>query len=393
MGTLDIDSNWEVQFLWWNSESQSNWWDGYLRYAFLLNDPKHLDRVEKFAEYILSTQDKDGYIGIYSPDLRSKFTTENGELWSKATLYRVLLAYYEATKRNDVLEAVIRAVDNVMVNYPINASTPFSAERPYGGISHGLMFTDVLDKLYRVTGTKSYLVYAVFLFTDYCRQEVSEKDIQLKNIFDIAYKLSGHGVHTYEHIRSLAVASFATHDPELEKALNIYLQRVENAVTPSGGPIGDEWIFERTAHATDTGYEYCSIQELMDSWLFLLAKTNDLSFADKVEKIFFNAAQGARHPEHSSIAYLKTDNSFEMSGTKNGLPESDKIQTRYKYSPVHRCGCLLYSNAGRITPYFVQNMWMKDKEGLIACLYGPCEMETNMKGQKGIYEGTTSYPP
>ena len=37
-------------------------------------------------------------------------------------------------------------------------------------------------------------------------------------------------------------------------------------------------------------------------------------------------------------------------------------------------------------------MWMKDKEGLIACLYGPCEMETNMKGQKVFMRETTSYP-
>ena len=91
-------------------------------------------------------------------------------------------------------------------------------------------------------------------------------------------------MHTYEHIRSLP-------SPVLQrmilnwKKLSIFTSKeVEHAVTPSGGPIGDEWIFERTAHATDTGYEYCSIQELMDSWLFLLAKTNDLSFADKVEK-------------------------------------------------------------------------------------------------------------
>ena len=55
LGTADIDTDWEVQYLWWNSESQSNWWDGYLRHAFLLNDPKHLDRVEKFIAYILST--------------------------------------------------------------------------------------------------------------------------------------------------------------------------------------------------------------------------------------------------------------------------------------------------------------------------------------------------
>ncbi|HLG40093.1 MAG TPA: beta-L-arabinofuranosidase domain-containing protein, partial [Chitinophagaceae bacterium] len=393
VGNLQPDDEWNVQYLWWNSESQSNWWDGYLRHAFMLTGKRHLNRVEQYIDYILSTQDEDGYIGIYAPDLRYNFNSENGELWSKATLYRVLLAYYDATKKDKVLKAITRAVKNVMDNYPINSSHPFLAHKPYAGIAHGLMFTDVLDKLFQITGEKIYKDYAVFLFNDYCRQEVSEKDVQLKNIQDESYKHAGHGVHTYEHVRSLALARFATSDPELEKALTIYLQRIENTTTPSGGPIGDEWIFGRSAHATETGYEYCSIQELMDSYLFLLRKTGDFRFADKVEKTFLNAAQGARHPEHSSIAYLKTDNSFEMCGTKYQEVENVKKQTRYKYSPVHQDVAVCCSpNAGRITPYFVQNMWMKDEEGLIACLFGPCETEMSFNDKKIFIKETTSYP-
>ena len=393
VGNIQPDDEWIMQYLWWNSESQSNWWDGYLRHAFMLNSSEHLAHVEEFINYILSSQDEDGYIGIYASDLRYKFLSENGELWSKATLYRVLLAYYDATKKGKVIEAVIRAVQNVMDNYPIHSSTPFFAERSYAGISHGLMFTDVLNKLFQITGKRIYQDYAVFLFEDYCRHDVSEKDIQLHNIFNADYKLLGHGVHVYEHIRSLAVACFATGDPELEKALAIYLQRIENSMTPSGGPIGDEWIFERSAHAADTGYEYCSIQELMDSYLFLLQKTGDPAYADKAEKIFFNAAQGARHPEHSSIAYLKTDNSFEMCGTRNGEIETDKNQTRYKYSPVHQDVAVCCSpNAGRTAPYFVQNMWMKDDEGLIICLFGPCELDTSFNDKKIFIKEITSYP-
>jgi uncharacterized protein len=393
VGNIQADDEWVAQYLWWNSESQSNWWDGYLRHAFMLNDKNHLKRAAQFIEYILSTQDEDGYIGIYAPDLRYKFSGENGELWSKATLYRVLLAYYEATKEKKVLDAVIRAVQNVMDEYPIHSSTPFLAQNSYSGISHGLMFTDVLDKLFRVTGKKVYTDYAVFLFQDYCRQDVFEKDVQLRNILDESYQHIGHGVHTYEHIRSLALAAFSSGDPELQEALTIYLKRINLSMTPSGGPIGDEWIFQRQAHASDTGYEYCSIQELMHSFLFILQKTNDPGFADKAERIFFNAAQGARHPEHSSIAYLKTDNSFEMCGTRNGEAEPDKQQTRYKYSPVHQDIAVCCSpNAGRISPYFVQNMWMKDEEGLIACLFGPCAAEMSFDTKKVGIKETTGYP-
>jgi DUF1680 family protein len=393
VGNLQPDDEWNVQYLWWNSESQSNWRDGYLRHAFMLNDKKHLKLIKKYIDYILSTQDEDGYMGIYAPDLRYNFTGENGELWSKATLYRALLAYYEATKKKKVLNAAIRAVENVMENYPMHSSTPFLATKPYAGLGHGLLFTDALDKLFQITKNKVYKDYAVFLYQDYCRHDVSEKDIQLQNILDPDYKLRGHGVHVYEHLRALALASFAEGDPGLNNALRIYLQRIDATTTPAGGPIGDEWIHERNADTTHTGYEYCSIHELMDSYLYLLQKTNDPHFADKAENIFFNAAQGARHPEHSSIAYLKTDNSYEMCGTRNGELEKKKTQTRYKYSPVHQDVAVCCSpNAGRITPYFVQNMWMKDEEGLIACLFGPCELKTSFDNKNIFIKEKTSYP-
>lgn len=58
--------------------------------------------------------------------------------------------------------------------------------------------------------------------------------------------------------------------------------------------------------------------------------------ANDIENIFFNAAQGSRNPDHSCIAYLKTDNSFEMEGSKNGLKDGEHQQTRYKYSPATR---------------------------------------------------------
>jgi DUF1680 family protein len=117
LGNLKPDNDTEnEQYKWWNSETQSNWWDGYIRNAFLLDDRRAIEKVKKYIDSILATQDEDGYLGIYDKELRYKFTSENGELWSKATLYRGLLAYYEYVHDQKVWNALIRAVDNVMQN-------------------------------------------------------------------------------------------------------------------------------------------------------------------------------------------------------------------------------------------------------------------------------------
>ncbi len=389
------DAEGDEQYKWWNSETQSNWWDGYLRNVILLNDKKGIEKVKKQVENILKTQDEDGYIGIYDQELRYKFNSENGELWSKATLYRALLAYYEYTKDQNVFKAVENAVENVMTNYPIYASSPFSSGTSFnGGVSHGLTFTDILERLYFHTKDEKYRKYALFLYQDFSKTYQSEADVQLKNILNPNYKLQSHGVHTFEHLRALIIAKYATNNSEISNALDIYLNRVKNATTISGGAIGDEWIAKRNADATHTGYEYCSLQELLDSYALLLQKTGNAKIGDDIENIFYNAAQGSRHPKHSCIAYLKTDNSFEMLGTKNGEIETDRKQTRYKYSQAHQDVAVCCNpNAGRISPYFIQNSWMKENETtLVATLLMTNVLETLVNGNFIKIQNITQYP-
>ena len=397
MGNLKAgDAEGEEQYKWWNSETQSNWHDAFIRNVLLLEDPSGRVKVKEYIEKILSSQDKeDGYLGIYDRNLRYKFKTENGELWSKTTLFRGLLAYYEFTKDRNVLQALILAVDNVMKNYPVNASEPFFAGKGFsGGVAHGLTFTDICDKLYQITKDDTYRQYALFLYKNYCDNYSSEKDIQLNNILDSTYRLQSHGVHTFEHLRSLIIAAFSSNDPDLQSAIKIYLKRIAGVTTLSGAPIGDEWIGGRTADETTTGYEYCSIHELTDSYCVLLQKQGLNCIADHIENTFFNAAQGSRNPFHSGIAYLKTDNSYEMMGTKNGIVEPDRKQTRYKYSPAHQDVAVCCSpNAGRITPYFVQNMWMKEgKNILVATLLGPCSLKTTLNNCNIQILEITGYP-
>lgn len=394
VGNIRENADWEVQYLWWNSETQSNWRDGQIRQAILTEDPGQLEKVNDYLDHILATQDSNGYMGIYDRNLRYRFKGENGELWAKATLLRGLLAVYESGtgNRKDLLEVIERAVGEVMTSWPAGQSDPFRADKTFAGICHGLAFTDILDRLHQLTGKKEYLSYAVFLYRNYSANKLMEEDVRLHNILDPNYKLKGHGVHTFEHLRSLAVAYYSTGDPELKRALDIYLRRIDSLICPSGGPIGDEWIGGRKADASKAGYEYCSLQELLDAYTLLLQKTGKAVFADKVERLFFNAAQGARHPIESSIAYLKSDNSLSMTGALNDTAVGSR-QTRYKYSPTHQdVAVCCVPNAGRIASYFVKSMWMRDKDGLVAALYGPSRLTTEIRGTKINIRQETDYP-
>ncbi len=395
LGVSGHEADWQVQYLWWNSETQSNWRDGMVRTALLLDHPEYMPRVRDYIERILATQDEDGYLGIYAPDLRYSATGENGELWAQSSLFRVLLGYYEATGEERVLHAVERAVRRTMAAFPMGASRPFAQPNSYAGVSHGLTFTDTLDRLAQLTGEHAYAQYALWLYQEYSGSQVSEADICYPNLLDPDYRFEGHGVHTYEHLRALLAALYASGSPLLEEALAAYLAKLEPCLTPSGGPIGDEWIEGRAAEPGETGYEYCSIHELLDSYSHLLQKTGAPLWGDRAEWLLFNAGQGARHPEECAIAYLKTDSSTAMVGTLHpGDPQDPaRPQNRYKYSPVHQdVAVCCVPNAGRIYPYFVKAMWMRSPTGLVATLYGPCEVRTRVGDVAVRIVEETAYP-
>lgn len=392
VGALGEAGEWQVQFLWWNSETQSNWRDGYIRSAILTYDHEHLKKIQAYVDYILSTQDEDGYLGIYDRDLRYTFDNENGELWAKSTLLRGLLAWYEYTRDAKILNAIERAAQNVMDNYPVNASHPFFSKQPnVGGTSHGLTITDVFEVLYRITGKEVYRDYCLFLYKDFSEQELNES-AQYKKLVNDTLLLSTHGVHVYEHLRSVSAAYYASNNPELKHALDHFLEKIDLETTASGAGVGDEWIGGKKADATKRGYEYCSMHELMHSYAELMRKSGDKTFGDKAEKIFLNAAQGARHPTQSCVAYLKSDNSYYMTGGLNG-DTSDKNQTRYTYSPVHQDAAVCcVPMAGRIAPYYVQYMWMKSDKALVAALLGPSRVKTQVNGKGVVVKESTNYP-
>lgn len=381
LGTVENDASWNAQLYWWNSETIGNYYDGLMRYGFLLNIPHIINEVASFKEHILDSQDEDGYIGIYTSSLRYRFNSENGELWAKTTIGRFLLGYYRFTEDKKVLDAVVRMTLNVMKNYPVHQSTPFKGLNTSAGVAHGLMFVDVLYGLFDITKDKQYIDYALFLYEDYNRHDVSEKDCLIKNLLDPLYRFKGHGVHTYEHLRVVALYDFYT--GKQGKLYHAYVDKLKNVLSPSGGPIGDEWIMGNICDPSAHGYEFCSIHELMNSFVFV----SKLGIDDRyrwVKKIYMNASLGAHHQKKQTIAYLKSDNSYNMVGSfQTKQPHSPhNIQTRYKYSPTHQDAAVCcVPNAVRITPYFLDSVTSIQGNKLHIHIIAPVKINLQLDGR------------
>jgi uncharacterized protein len=391
----DVSLEHPEQVLWWNSETQSNWRDGWLRHVLLVGDSSERVAVREYVDRMVATADADGYLGIHAPDLRFPVRGENGELWAQATLGRALLGYAEAAAdrlhAGEVLQAVTRAMRVTMAAWPDGGPNPFPSLSA-AGTAHGLMLVDVMDRLADLTGDEEFRTYAAWLYRAFCDGNASEPDARLDRLADPQGVFVGHAVHTYEHLRALVIAHQVEPTPELAAGLAEYLRRMRGCLTPAHGPIGDEWIAGRTADATTTGYEMCSTQELLDSLLRLLAATGELRWADDAEAVTLNAGLGAWHPTLSAVAYLQTDNALAMTGNRPDLPE-DPNQTRYRYSPVHRQAAVCcVPNAGRLLPTYLRGAVLQAHGDVVVALYGPMRSDLTIDGTRVTVEQLTDYP-
>ena len=395
VGTQELTGEeWEISMQWWAGETLGNWWDGYLRNAYMTDNEQAIAKINEIVAYLLSGQDKDGYLGIYSKEMRYQHKGSNGELWSQTTLFRMLLGYYEFTGDNSVLTAVEKAMALTMKEYNLNKNNPFDVSVDYGGVTHGLMMTDVCETLYRITKDKKYNEYAVYLYQDFSEHPINRafNDMRFDLLMEKDSLFQSHSAHTYEHLRSLILAKQVTGYPELYDAYNSAMNKLYNCILPSGAGFGNEWLNKEKSDPNTTAAEFCGMQELRVFYTSAVQKTGEIQYADNAEKMTYNAMQGARNSNGRGITYCKTDNCYILN---NRAPQTgfEEFDFRYKYSPTHEDAAVCCNPSySRNLPYFVSNMWMKADGGFATLLYGPSTLTTNYNGVNIRIEEQTNYP-
>ena len=366
---------------WWNGETEGNWRAGHIMMAYLSEDPEAMKEADRYVDHILASQDPDGYLGVFAPDLRY---IHQGELWTQTCLLRGLLAYAELAHRDDVFKAVRRAVDLTVETYR-SGKYPLVA-----GESHDLMFVDVLERLYELTSDSKYRDFALWFYEQWSKNE-SKWDATLPSLLDLNKGFMDHGVHTYENIRVPLWLSTVSDRPDLQQAtLNAFLKIARYSET-SGSGVSQEWIKDLSPDPSHTEYEYCATKELQMTFASGLQKTGRSDFGDRVEHIWFNAAQGARLADGTAISYLTSDNRLRCDGK---ALDGKEPQPRNKFSPTHTDAAVCCNpNATQVAALYTRGMWMRDPSGVpVATLYGPCVLSTQVEGVNLRIEERTHYP-
>lgn len=234
---------------WWNGETEGNWRSGNTMMTLLAGSPEQRAALDARIAELLKFQDRDGYLGIYAPELRWKTTGDSGELWTQACLFRGLIAYYEATGKAQVLSALERAVQLTIRSY---GPTKFSAGQ------HSLMFADVTERLYDLTGNAVYREFGRRLCQDMAQTgRGAAGDMELGNLLDPSHLHQGHGATTCEAFRLPVWAACVTGSPVWLAAGDVAFAKAFRQVSPTGAPISEEAMEGRVTDPDTAAYECC----------------------------------------------------------------------------------------------------------------------------------------
>ena len=381
------------QHSWWDAEMIGDWHDGLIRAAFLTGEPKARERADRFVEAILKSQDKDGYIGIYPQGYRYHFSGPDAELWTQRCVLLGLLAYYEFTDRKDVLDAVERAVKLTVRQYGPGSNYFENPGQIGGGVSHGLMFLDVLEWLYRLTGDDEYRRAAISLYDDYCKSKlVKNQAAKLSRLLDLQTPLGGHGPDIMGFLRVPLCCYYLSGKDGYRQAWENSIRKTQRHLGVGGSPLsGQGEEIQQTGQTPDMPYEYCSTFYLMHTLTWAMQKTGESRYGDMFERTLFNAAHGARFANGKALTYYSADERLWVrQHPPKGVPNR-----RFIYTAAFYPSCC-HNSGARVYPYTISALWMRsrdaDGDGLVATLYGPSRVATKINGAAVTIVEKTGYP-
>lgn len=342
----------------WGAEISGNYWTGYIQFAFTLGDAEMIKTATEWVDAMIKRQRPDGYLGTYYKEHSKPYDDYNA--WGTASAMRGLIAFYEATGRKDVLDAVHRCMLWFCNTWTGNKKTCYAGQF----IIEPMVFT------YYYTGDERLVQFAVEYTEFLCGHDIFK--ISYKSMLeDDFHYTSNHTAGMGINLRLPALAYSVTGKEHYLKASERRIHQVlEKACHLSGSPVSVTEFLGPVGSTTET--EYCSYAFFNASYACMAYITGKAEYGDLMEQMFYNGAQGARKKDEKAIAYLNAPNQIFATTTS-----SSSMHDMQVYAPCYPTSCCPV-NAVAVVPEFIRNMMLHDEnDNIYVSAYGPCKLNYN----------------
>ncbi len=282
--------------------------------------------LRRVADYLVSVQEADGYLGTYAPARRFMCRQVAGprtwdgapgqrtwDIWVHSYLILGLLAAGRVLAQPGYVAAA-RKIGDLCWQTLTEGKIAITSL----GNHHGLSATVLLDpavELYLVTRVPRYLELAQLILQQANAAPALELLPQLLAGTDAAYIATGKAYQLSWNLVGLAKLHQATGEARYLQAVQLAWESIrQHHLTLGGGPWGgvahrSREVFNPPQVFSPYGYvETCSTFSWIQLNRELLALTGEARYADEIEKSAYNDLLGAQAPEGDNWCYYSLPN-------------------------------------------------------------------------------------
>lgn len=359
------------------------WIDGLVPLAYILNDKELIAKAKPWIEWTLNSQQPDGYFGP-SKDYayeRGVQRDNSHDWWPKMVMLKVLKQYYSATGDQRVIKLLtnyFRFQLNELPRTPLDHWTFWARYR--GGDN-----LQVVLWLYNITGDKFLLDLA-----DIIHKQTFNYTDSFLNTDMLSRQGSIHCVNLAQGFKEPLVYYQKAAEQKYVDATNKGLADLRKYDGMAHGMYGADEALH--GNNPTQGSEFCSSVEMMFSLETMLAITGDVSYADKLERIAFNALPTQATDDFMARQYFQQANQVMISRQQRNFDQNHG-GTDVCYGLLTGYPCCT-SNMHQGWPKFTQNLWYATPaKGLAALLYAPSRVKAYVgDGTEVVMNEETNYP-
>ena len=374
------------------------WLDGFIPLAVELDDAELKDRARRWIDFILTTQKEDGWLGPLKGNPSAASRLGEYDVWPRFLALKAMTQWQEATDDARIVPAMTRffhRLDKLLDEKPLQewarvrwADLVLSIYWLHDRVNEPWLL-DVAAKV-RAQGLDWPKLARDFPYREKVTRRALEQFTKEAGGRRINDQFGAtHGVNAAMGIKAPGVWSRQSGDGGDRQAVFTLLETLDRFHGQATGMFScDEHLAGRSP---SQGTELCTVVEMMYSLETLLTIMPEVSLADRLESVAYNALPATFTDDMWAHQYDQQANqvvckvSPERIYSNNG-PDANLFGLEPNF------GCCL-ANMHQGWPKLTSHLWMRSKAGgLTAMAYAPCGVQASVGGSDVQIRVRTDYP-
>ncbi len=357
------------------------WLDGLVPLAYLLDDPELISKVKKWMDYIFTHQKENGWLGpIKDEAYGNKYQAYDP--WPVFIFLKAALQYFEASQDSQVIPGCLRFFAYLKTALLTQPLFEWSRSRWADGFY-------TLAKVYNLTDEKWLLDIAALMREQGYDWRQHFEEFQYPERVAHTFGQETHVVNNAMGLKEPGLWSLASQDPKDREATEQMLKTLDQYHGQITGAFsGDEHL---AGQNPSQGTELCAVVEYMYSLEVLIGIVGDVSLADRLERLAFNALPATLSADMRLHQYDQQVNQVLCKRSKDNLWVNNG-QDANLFGLEPNFGCCT-ANLHQGWPKFAAQLWRRTEDGGLAVFtYAPCYMRVPIKGTNVAASIKTEYP-